>query len=245
MHSGAVRPRGHNPVISLSRSRVSAIANQASGFKPKEITGHSPSNDQMDCTMRALPRKNRQRQRTLSSIAVTGRAATHHRTLELGMEPLEVTDIPLHQRLLTRRSEVLPQIIWRGRSAITEWVIVGDSYGVVPSDPVWNGVDHFEVICKSAGSDLIIVGWVAPPTEPHRRVVEDGDVDEVGASICEMGQNIRMSVSQESQAEPRTQRPIPVRLSSLIVTFGPQRGLEIVEAGTVPRQEMASVMDLK
>ena len=41
-----------------------------------------------------------------------------------------------------------------------------------------------------------------------------------------------------------TQRPVPVWVNTLVFAFGPQRGLEIVNVDTVPRQEMTGEMDL-
>ena len=109
-----------------------------------------------------------------------------------------------------------------------------------------DGVSDLEVVRKGASGNLVIVIRVTPSTESVRRgIVEDGRIAEVGAGIYEVRtehqHNRRPAVSQASQP---TQRPIPVRPSSPIITFGPQRGLEVVDVGTVPRQEETGIMDL-
>ena len=141
-----------------------------------------------------------------TSIVVIDEASTHNWTLELSVKSLEVTDVPLYQRLLTGRSEVVPYGIWSGRSAVTERIDVSASCGVVPSDLVGDGVDDFEIVCKCAGSDLVIVSRVAPSTEPtFRAIAENGSVGEIGASVCEVG---RVSITTKDwRYRRRVNRP--------------------------------------
>ena len=130
---------------------------------------------------------------TYNEIRISNRSMelqdpTHVYTLNLSLKPLEITDVSLDQRFQSSRGEVVPQINWRGGSAVAEGISVGPSYGVVPSDPVGHRVGDLEVVRKGAGSDLVIVGWVAPPTESARlRIVEDRRVLKAGASIYEGG----------------------------------------------------------
>ena len=113
-------------------------------------------------------------------------ASTHNWTLEQGLEPLEVTNVPFDQRLLTGRSKVVPECIWSRRSSITEGIRVIISGGVAPPDLVGNRVDGFEVIRNGTGRDLVVVSRVTPSTESTRRgIVEDRRIGKVGAGICE------------------------------------------------------------
>ena len=92
----------------------------------------------------------------------------------------------MDQRLLTGRSEVVPEGIWSGRSAVTEGVGIATSCSVVPSDLVGDRVDDLEAVRESTGGDLVIVGRVAPSTEPTRRgIVEDRRAVKVGAGVYE------------------------------------------------------------
>ena len=98
-----------------------------------------------------------------------------------------------------------------------------------------DGINDFEVVRKGAGSDLVVVSWVTPSTEPALwGIVEDGCVGKVGTGIYE----VKSSVSQgpvASQTNKLTQSPVPVRLNASIAAFRPQRVLEVAEIGAVPR----------
>jgi len=152
--------------------------------------------------------------------------------------------VSLNHLFLTSGSEVVPHGIWGGRSAVTKGITVAAPFSVVPSDLVGYGVDEFKVVRKGTGSDLVVVIRVAPSTEPGRwRIIEDCCVREVGTGVC----------GAEQSAWPKTRgirscrltfRPVPVRLSSREVAFGPQRVLKIVEVGTVPRHEETGEMNL-
>ena len=112
-------------------------------------------------------------------------ASTHNQTLELGLESLEVTDVPLDHRIPNSRSEVGPEFLRRAGSTVAEGIDYIESRGVVPSEPVGDRVGELELLrSKGASGDLIVVIWVTPSTEPARRViVEDGRVGEVRAGI--------------------------------------------------------------
>ena len=134
--------------------------------------------------MRTLKRKNQGYQQVTPLGAST---STHNRALELSLERLEVANVSADQRLLTLGSEVVPEGIWSGRSAVTEGIRVAAPFGVVPSDLVGDRVDDFEVVCEGTSRDLVIVSWVTPSAKPAgRRIVEDCCVGEVGAGICKV-----------------------------------------------------------
>ena len=109
---------------------------------------------------------------------------THDWSLELSLEFLKVTDVPLNQSLLTGRGEVVPQCVWSGRSAIAEGIGVDASRGIVPPDLVGDGIDDLKVFRKGAGGDLVIISWVAPSTKSALRgIVEDGCFIKVRAGV--------------------------------------------------------------
>ena len=173
-------------------------------------------------------------------------ASTYTQTLEQSLEPLKVTNEPLDYRLSTGRSEEGPQIIRRDVSSVTEGVSKIIFRGVVPPERVGDGIGEFEGVRKGASSDLDIIIWVTPSTEPALRgVVEDGRVWEVGAGVYEVGIGYQHDRGLEvSWTDQLTQRPIPIWLNPLIAAFCLQRVLKIVEVGTVPRQEETGPMDL-
>ena len=83
---------------------------------------------------------------------------------------------------------MVPQSVYRERSAVTE--AIGDVvyFGVIPSDLVGDRVDGVKAVRKCAGGDLVVVGRVAPPTEPALRgIVEERRVLEVGVGVYEGG----------------------------------------------------------
>jgi len=150
---------------------------------------------------------------------------THVYTLELGLEPLKITDIPLDQRLPSCGSDVLPQGVCSGRSVVFEGIGIVESCGVVPSNPVGDGVDDFEVLGKGPSGDLVIVSRVAPPTEPALwGIVEDCCVGKVGARIyrgggggieCQRGQNTDGVSQTDLMSNPNMAEPLDSRIRSL------------------------------
>ena len=157
------------------------------------------------------------------------------------MEALEVTNEPIDQGGPAFLSEVIPEGKRSGRGAVTEWIRVGTPSGVVPSEPVRDGVDKIKVLREGTGSDLIIVIRVTPSTEVF---VEDRRIGEAGAGICEVGyQHGRKPTVPQTRR--LTQGPVPVRVSSLIATFFLQRKFEIIQIATMPRQEETGEMDLR
>ena len=125
------------------------------------------------------------------------KTSTHIHILELSLEPRKVADVPLNQLPLTVRSEVLPHFAYRGRSTITEGIGDYDLRGVVPPDPMGDGIGELEIVREGTSGDLEIVIWVAPSPEPALRgIVEDGRVAEVGARIYEAEQNISTAEDQ-------------------------------------------------
>ena len=148
--------------------------------------------------------------------------STHNCTLELSLEPPEITDVPTDQRLHTGRSEVVPERVWSTRSAVTKGIGVAASCGVVPSDPVRDGINDLEVVRKCTGSDLIIVSRVAPSTEPARRgIVEDRCIEEVGAGIWQVEASALPKTYRIADGLQLTQRPVPVRKGSRVIAFRP------------------------
>ena len=109
--------------------------------------------------------------------------STYSWTLELNVEALEVTNISIDQGSPTLLGEVVPEGKRSRRGAVTERIRVGAPIGVIPSEPVGDGVDKIEVFREGTGSDLIIVIRVSPSTEVF---VEDRRIGEAGACICEM-----------------------------------------------------------
>jgi len=172
--------------------------------------------------------------------------STHNCALKLSLEPPEVADVPTDQRLHAGRSEVVPERVWSGRSAVTKGIGVSAACGVVPSDPVGDGINDLEVVRKCTGSDLVVVSWVAPSTEPARRgIVEDCCIEEVGAGIWQVEASAQPKTYRIADGLQLTQCPVPVWKSTRVLAFGPQREVEIVEVGTVPRQEETGEMNLR
>ena len=163
----------------------SGLMSQPLRTKPNGLrkeNSRSPSEDQVDRSMRTLKRKDQ-----YCIIRSPLGASTYSWTLKLSLEPVEVTNVSADQRLLAGRGEVVPESIWSGRGAVTEGIRVAVPFGVVPSDLVGDRVDDLEVVCKGTGGDLVIVSRVTPSTEPAGRgVVEDRCVGEVGAGICQV-----------------------------------------------------------
>jgi len=109
--------------------------------------------------------------------------STYSWTFELNVETLEITDVSVDQGAPAFLSEVVPEGERSGRGAVTEWIRVSTPSGVVPSEPVRDGVDKIKVLCKGTGGDLIIVIRVTPSAEVF---VEDRGVGELFAGICEV-----------------------------------------------------------
>ena len=103
------------------------------------------------------------------------------------METFEVTDVPIDQRLLAFRSDVVPKVVRSRRGAITEGISAEAPHGIIPPNPVGDGIGDFEVVGKGAGSDLIVVRWVTPSTESAcGGIIKDRCSGEVGACVCEV-----------------------------------------------------------
>jgi len=140
-------------------------------LKSGYINDHSPPEYYVDRDMRALTRGISKISTCMTTLpqadpTVINGISTHNRALELSLEPLKVTDISLDQRLLTGWSEVLPHFIWRRESAITEGVTDLGLHGVVPLDPVGDGIGNFEVVRKGTSANLEIAIRVAHPPSP-------------------------------------------------------------------------------
>jgi len=163
-------------------------------------------------------------------------ASTYNWTLKQSVESFEVTDKSIDQRVPTFLGEIVPERKWSRGGAITEGIGGKRPLGVIPPDLVGNGVGKFEVLRKGTGSDLEIVIRVTVTTETARRgIVEDRCAGEVGACICAVKCHYRRRPAVSKAREKLTQSPVPVRLSSLVAAFGPQREFEIGNVGAVPR----------
>ena len=114
-------------------------------------------------------------------------ATTHCWTLDLFLEPHEVTDESVDHPLPNGWSEVHPHSSWDGGSG------VGD-FGVIPCDRVGDRIHDFEVFRERAGGDLVAVSWITPSTEPARpRITEDRRVREVGVGVYDIEQGVSVA----------------------------------------------------
>jgi hypothetical protein len=159
------------------------------------------------------------------------------------MEPTEVTDEPIDQRVPACRSEVVPE--WKGsrRGAVTEGISDISPLGIVPSDFVGDGIRKWEVLEGTTG-DFIIVGRITVSTEPSGRgVIEDLCTGEVGLRICQLEYQYSRNKTI-SRTRQLTNGPVPVGLRSLVAALGLQSKFEVGDIGAMPRQEKAGEMDL-
>ena len=116
---------------------------------------------------------------------------------------------------------------------------------VVPADSVGNRVGKVEVLGESASGDLEIIIGVTPSTHSARGGrIEDRGIGELRAGVCRQKRYKHNWILATGGERQRTNSPVPVGLSSLVVAFGLQSTLEVGDKATMPRQEEASEMDL-